>query len=89
MSPGKKPSLSPASTAGLDKIILSIFLSSNNVSPTATAKNVLPVPAGPADITISLCLKALTYFFCLSDLGITDFLGVLIMSETFDFLLFL
>ena len=60
MSPGKNPNLSPASTAGLDKIILSIFFSNNIVRPTATAKKVLPVPAGPAEIIISLCLKALT-----------------------------
>ena len=52
--PVRKPSLSPASTAGLDKIILSIFLSNNIVRPTATAKNVFPVPAGPAEIIISL-----------------------------------
>ena len=44
------------------------------VKPTATAKNVLPVPAGPAEIIISLSLKALTYSFCFSDLGIIDFL---------------
>ena len=41
----------------------------------ATARNVLPVPAGPAEITISLSLKALTYLFCFSDLGIIDFLA--------------
>ena len=45
---------------GLDKIILSIFFSNNIVKPTATAKKVFPVPAGPAEIIISLCLKALT-----------------------------
>ena len=43
------------------------------VNPTATAKNVLPVPAGPAEMIMSLCLNALTYFFCFSDLGIIDF----------------
>ena len=53
MSPGKKPNLSPASTAGLDSIILSIFLSNNIVNATATAKKVFPVPAGPVDIIIS------------------------------------
>ena len=88
MSPGKKPNLSPASTAGRDKIILSIFFSNNIVSPTATAKKVFPVPAGPAEITISLSLKARTYFFCFSDLGIIDFLGVLIISVTLVFLTF-
>ena len=52
MSPGKKPNLSPASTAGLDNIILSTFFSNNMVRAIATAKYVLPVPAGPKDITI-------------------------------------
>ena len=75
ISPGKNPNLSPASTAGLERIILSIF-SNSIVSPTATAKKVLPVPAGPDEIIISLCLNALTYSFCFSDLGIIDFLGV-------------
>ena len=57
MSPGKNPNRSPASTAGLDKIILSIFFSNNIVKPTATARKVFPVPAGPAEIIISLfCL---------------------------------
>ena len=56
--------------------------------PTATAKNVFPVPAGPAEIIISLCLKALTYSFCFSDLGIIDFFGVLIISVTLLFLTF-
>ena len=88
MSPGKKPRRSPASTAGLDKIILSIFFSNNIVRPTATAKKVFPVPAGPAEIMISLCLSALTYPFCFSDLGIIDFFGVLIMSVTLLFLTF-
>ena len=74
ISPGRKPNLSPASTAGLDKIILSIFFSSNIVKPIATAKNVFPVPAGPAEIIMLLCLNALTYSFCFSDLGIIDFL---------------
>ena len=60
MSPGKNPSLSPASTAGLDKIILSIFFSNNIVNATATAKKVLPVPAGPAEIIISDSFNALT-----------------------------
>ena len=31
-----------------------------SAGPTATARNVFPVPAGPAEIIISLCLKALT-----------------------------
>ena len=58
------------------------------VRPTATAKKVFPVPAGPAEIVISLSLKALTYCFCFSDLGITDFFGVFIISETLLFFTF-
>ena len=46
MSPGKKPNLSPASTAGLDKIIRSIFFSNSIVSATATDKNVQQAIAG-------------------------------------------
>ena len=37
MSPGRKPNFSPASTAGLDKITLSIFFSINIVTATETA----------------------------------------------------
>ena len=44
----------------IERIILSIFFSKSIVKPTATAKKVFPVPAGPAEITISLSLKALT-----------------------------
>ena len=62
ISPGKKPSLSPASTAGLDNNSLNFFFN-NIVNATATAKYVLPVPAGPAEIMISDSFKALTYSF--------------------------
>ena len=89
MIPGKKPNLSPGSTAGLDKIILSIFFLITLLNLSATAKKVFPVPAGHAEIIISLCLKALVYSFCFSDLGIIDFFGVLIISVTLEgFLLF-
>ena len=80
MSPGKNPNLSPASTAGLDKIIRSIFFSNSIVSATATAKKVFPVPAGSCwNWSISFSFNALTYSFCFFDLGITDFFGVLII----------
>ena len=46
------------------------------------------ISAGPAEIIISLSLKALTYSFCFSDLGIIDFLGVLIISVTLLFFTF-
>ena len=78
MSPGKKPNFSPASTAGLDKITLSIFFSINKVIATETAKKLFPVPAGPRDIVISFSFKALMYSDCFSDLAITDFFGVFI-----------
>ena len=87
MSPGKNPSFSPASTAGLDKITLSIFFSINIVTATDTAKKLFPVPAGPNDIIIAFSFKALIYSDCFSDLAITDFLGVLInclKDFTFD-----
>ena len=45
--PGKKPSLSPASTAGRVKIIRLIFLLCSACTALATAKYVFPVPAGP------------------------------------------
>ena len=44
----------------IERIILSIFFSSNIVKATATAKNVFPVPAGPAEIIISFSFNALT-----------------------------
>ena len=46
-SPGKNPKFSPASTAGLVKIIFSITFSDNNLAAKTVAKKVLPVPAGP------------------------------------------
>ena len=54
MSPGKNPSFSPASTAGLDKITFSTFFSNNIVIATDTAKKLLPVPAGPKAKVMSL-----------------------------------
>ena len=60
MSPGKKPRLSPASTAGLVNIIFLTSLSFNALTATAIPVYVFPVPAGPAEIIISLSLKALT-----------------------------
>ena len=78
MSPGKNPSFSPASTAGLERITLSIFFSINKVTATETAKKLFPVPAGPKDNIISFSLKTLIYSDCFSDLAITDFFGVFI-----------
>ena len=47
INPQKKPNFSPASTAGLIKIILSTFSFNSASTAEATAKYVLPVPAGP------------------------------------------
>ena len=57
MSPGRKPSFSPASTAGLESITRSTFFSISNVIATETARKLLPVPAGPRAITISFSLN--------------------------------
>ena len=54
MSPGKKPNFSPASTAGLESITFSTFFSNSIVIATETAKKLLPVPAGPRAMVISL-----------------------------------
>ncbi len=51
MSPGKKPSRSPASTAGRDRMMRSTSLRSNIWIACATASQVLPVPAGPVPNT--------------------------------------
>ena len=46
-SPGKKPSFSPASIAGLTRIIFLTSRFSNAFTAHATAKKVFPVPAAP------------------------------------------
>src|ERR1700750_2640392 len=51
MSPGRKRSRSPASTAGRDRTMRSTSLRSNNCTAWATASQVLPVPAGPGGET--------------------------------------
>ena len=70
-SPGKKPSFSPASIAGLVKMIrlTSSFL--NAVIAIAIARYVLPVPAGPTPNVIILFLIASTYFCCPKVFGLT------------------
>ncbi len=47
MSPGRKPRRSPASTAGRETISRSTAPRSSDAAPCATARKVLPVPAGP------------------------------------------
>ena len=46
-SPGRKPSLSPASTAGRVRITRSTCLAWSACTAKATARYDLPVPAGP------------------------------------------
>src|SRR3954447_7299539 len=47
MSPGRKPSRSPASTAGRVRMIRCTLRSVSAAAAIATARKVLPVPAGP------------------------------------------
>ncbi len=47
MSPGRKPSRSPASTAGRVRMIRFTSRASSAATAIATARKVFPVPAGP------------------------------------------
>jgi hypothetical protein len=58
-SPGKKPRLSPASTAGRASTTFVTCLLFNAEIANATARYVFPVPAGPIAKTISLFIIAL------------------------------
>ena len=69
-SPGRNPSFSPASIAGLVRIILLTSLFLNALIAIAIARYVLPVPAGPTPNTIILSLIASTYSFCPNVLGL-------------------
>ena len=69
-SPGRNPSFSPASIAGLVRIILLTSLFLNALIAIAIARYVLPVPAGPTPNTIILSLMASTYSFCPNVLGL-------------------
>ena len=52
-SPGRKPRRSPASTAGRVRMIRLTSLRERAAAAIATARNVLPVPAGPmAKVTV-------------------------------------
>ena len=76
MSPGRKPSLSPASTAGRVSIILLISLFFNALTANAMAMYVLPVPAGPAAKIRSLLKYALTSSCWVLFLALTGFPSV-------------
>ncbi len=62
-SPGRKPSFSPASTAGLVRIIFSTLCCFSSCTARHTARYVLPVPAGPMPKVTSLFLMQSTYRF--------------------------
>jgi hypothetical protein len=52
MSPGRKPSRSPASTAGRVRTIRLTSRRDRAATAIATARNDLPVPAGPTPTVI-------------------------------------
>ena len=66
----QESSFSPASIAGLVRIILLTSLFLNALIAIAIARYVLPVPAGPTPNTIILSLIASTYSFCPNVLGL-------------------
>ncbi len=73
-SPGRKPSFSPASTAGRARTILLICFFLSIETAIATARYVLPVPAGPIQKVRSLASIVSIYFSCpLVDGSITFF----------------
>lgn len=59
ISPGRNPNFSPASTAGLTRTIFLISCLYNDSIAEATARYVLPVPAGPIPKVMILSFKAL------------------------------
>ncbi len=60
-SPGRNPSRSPASTAGRVRIMRLTCLSRNAATAAATARYVLPVPAGPTPMVTVFLVTELTY----------------------------
>ncbi len=70
MSPGRKPSRSPASTAGRTRTILLTSLRRRHPTAIAIARNVFPVPAGPTPKTMSNSRMASRYRFWATLLGV-------------------
>src|SRR3990172_4655146 len=70
MSPGRKPSFSPASTAGRARTIRLTSFRRRKPTAIAMARKVLPVPAGPIPKTMSQSRMASRYFFCATLLGV-------------------
>ena len=67
--PGRKPRLSPASTAGRVRMMRPTCLPKNALTAMAMARYVLPVPAGPMPKVIVLPRMASTYRFWLAVAG--------------------
>src|SRR3989338_2184303 len=69
MSPGRKPSFSPASTAGLARLIRFTSFLRRDDTDIAMARYVFPVPAGPIPMTMSYFFIDLIYSVCAGDFG--------------------
>ena len=85
--------------SSVDKFMINEKVKNNNVTDIIKTPKKSIIPRSEkqksyvralreSEIIISLCLKALTYPFCFSDLGIMDFFGVLIISVTLLFFTF-
>ena len=70
-SPGRNPRCSPASTAGRTRTIFLIRPRRKSETAIATARYVLPVPAGPMQKTSSFSRRAFMYRACPSERGRT------------------
>src|SRR6266436_6732595 len=70
MSPGRKPSRSPASTAGRVRMMRPTWRSESAATASATARYVLPVPAGPIPNVNVEARMASTYRFCVTVFGV-------------------
>jgi len=68
-SPGRKPSFSPASTAGRAMMMRFTFFCMSDAAAMAMARYVLPVPAGPMPKIKSWVRMASTYSRCARLLG--------------------
>ena len=64
MSPGRKPRLSPASTAGRARTMRRTRFRASASTAAATARYVLPVPAGPMPTTMSFSAISRRYSAC-------------------------
>ena len=70
MSPGRKPSRSPASTAGRVRITRPTAPSESADTASAIARYVLPVPAGPIPNVTVAARIASTYRFWFTVFGV-------------------